>query len=210
MSVILFQGDSITDCIRQSSSPFELGMGYPAFVAGRMGLENPGKYQFYNRGVGGNRIVDLYARMKEDIINLKPDYVSILIGVNDVWHELNGKTGVAPDKFGKIYQMLLDEIKAAIPDIQIILIEPFLLRGSGTEQNYDVFRKEVTHYAEIVCDLAKANAYPCISLQAELDRLEKEAPSEYWLFDGVHPTVHFHQYIASKWIDTFQRLQYGC
>ena len=84
--VIVFQGDSITDAARIRQDPYNMGQGYPTRVAGQMGLANPGTYQFYNRGVSGDRIVDIYARMKYDIINLKPDYLSILVGVNDVWH----------------------------------------------------------------------------------------------------------------------------
>ena len=75
-------------------------------VKGQLGCEHPGKYEFINKGIGGNRIVDVYARIKIDIINLKPDYMSLLIGVNDVWHELGGRhNGVAVEKFEKIYDM---------------------------------------------------------------------------------------------------------
>ena len=88
MKTILFQGDSITDCGRGNSiSGF--GDGYAMLVTAQLGLDCPGEYTFYNKGIGGNRIVDVYARIKEDIINLKPDYMSLLIGVNDVWHEFD-------------------------------------------------------------------------------------------------------------------------
>ena len=84
--LILFQGDSITDAGRNRENDAGTGTGYPTFVKGELGLSNPGEYEFINRGISGNRIVDLYARIKADIINLKPDYMSILIGVYDVWH----------------------------------------------------------------------------------------------------------------------------
>ena len=100
---ILFQGDSITDADRRDDFNCDLGRGYPVYVAGRLGLEQPDAYQFVNRGISGNRIVDVYARIKQDIINLKPDVISFLIGVNDAWHEISGQNGVATDKFKKIY-----------------------------------------------------------------------------------------------------------
>ena len=73
-----------------------MGRGYATFVAGKLGFDNPGKYEFINRGIGGDRVVNLYTRMKCDIINLKPDVMSILIGVNDVWREFEQQDGVKP------------------------------------------------------------------------------------------------------------------
>ena len=111
MKTILFQGDSITDCGRNREMITSTGVGYPLLVKAQLGFENPGEYTFINKGISGNRIVDLYARIKADIINLKPDYISFLIGVNDVWHEFGGHNGVDADKFEKIYTMLIEEIK---------------------------------------------------------------------------------------------------
>ena len=112
MKTILFQGDSITDADRNYHDDSKRGLGYPQLVTASLGYDNPGEYSFINRGISGNRIVDVYARIKKDIINLKPDIMSILIGVNDVWHEYNPKhNGVATAKFEKIYSMLIEEIK---------------------------------------------------------------------------------------------------
>ena len=94
MKRILFQGDSITDACRSRESDDWKGMGYPTFVSGKLGYEFPNEYEFLNRGVSGNRSIDLIARIKEDMINLKPDIMSILIGVNDVWHEFGSQNGV--------------------------------------------------------------------------------------------------------------------
>ena len=88
MKTILFQGDSITDAGRARDNDANRGVGYPHLVSARLGCDNPTEFNFINRGISGNRIVDLYARIKADIINLKPDVMSILIGVNDVWHEI--------------------------------------------------------------------------------------------------------------------------
>ena len=110
---ILFQGDSITDCGRNREDFYGMGEGYPYLIKGTLGMEAPEEYEFINRGVSGNRIVDLYARIKLDIINLKPDYLCIYIGVNDTWHEISRQNGVDTKKFEMIYVMLIDEIKQA-------------------------------------------------------------------------------------------------
>ena len=99
MKKILFMGDSITDAMRDREADDYLGAGYASMVAGELGYKEPYAYQFVNRGISGNRIIDLHARIRCDMINLQPDYISILIGVNDVWHEYTRKNGVAADKF---------------------------------------------------------------------------------------------------------------
>lgn len=184
-----------------------MGLGYPAYVAGRLGMENPGKYQFYNRGIGGHRIVDIYARIKRDIINLQPDYMSLLVGVNDVWHELEEGNGVETEKFKKIYEILLDEVEAALPNLRIMLMEPFVLPGTGTKAYYSQFRKGVQERAETVRQLAEERHLPLIRFQADLNRLAETAPEGYWLYDGVHPSIYFHQYMADKWIETFRLVE---
>ena len=132
--VILFQGDSITDAGRTYDNEESLGIGYANMVQGQLGMECPGEYTFYNRGINGNRVTDVYARMKRDILNLKPDYMSILIGINDVWHELGGRCdGVDAQKYEKIYDMLISEVKEALPNIKIMILEPFVLEGEATK-----------------------------------------------------------------------------
>lgn len=206
MKTILFQGDSITDAGRIRENAFDQGKGYPAYVSARMGLENPGEYTFYNRGISGNRIVDVYARIKADIINLKPDYMSILIGVNDVWHEFGHQNGVEAEKFEKIYSMLIEEIKEALPDIKIMIMEPFVLKGSATEANFEAFKYEVEKRAAAAKRISGKYSLPFMSLQEDLNNLTKKAPNDYWLFDGVHPQITFHQYIADKWIKIFKEM----
>ena len=109
--IILFQGDSITDCGRSREVDYAMGNGYATFVGGALSAAEPYAYKFYNRGISGNRVVDLYARMKIDMINLKPDYMSILIGINDVWHELDSKNGVDAAKFEMVYDLMVSELK---------------------------------------------------------------------------------------------------
>lgn len=203
MKTILFQGDSITDTTRNRENDADLGRGYPLLVAGRMGLDAPGKYRFLNRGISGNRIVDIYARIKRDILNLRPDVVSILVGVNDVLHELEYSNGVSVQKFEKIYGMLLEEIRESLPNTKILLMEPFVLKGTVTACHYDWFTEEVGTRAKIVQELAEKFGLPFLPLQQDLNDLAKQMPENYWLSDGVHPTINFHQHIADKWIQTF-------
>lgn len=203
---ILFQGDSITDVGRVRENEAHMGGGYPLLIKSKLGFENPGKYEFVNKGISGNRIVDLYARIKMDIINLKPDVMSILIGVNDVWHEFARENGVDADKFYKIYDMLIEEVKTALPDIKIMIMEPFVLKGPATEENWDGFNAEVKKRAQMAKKIAEKHKLSYIELQKGFDQLtEKEEPT-YWLRDGVHPTEMGHEYIKNQWLEAFETL----
>ncbi len=205
---ILFQGDSITDAGRSRENNSDLGRGYPHLVEAELGYECPGEHEFINRGISGNRIVDVYARIKKDIINLKPDFMSLLIGVNDVWHE-NGDepNGVDAEKFYKIYDMLISEIKEALPGIKIVIIEPFVLKGTATEPYWEAFSQEVPKRAEKVRLIAQKHSLPIISLQDKFDEAAKKAPNEYWLWDGVHPTPKGHELIKREWIKKFREIK---
>lgn len=205
---ILFQGDSITDAGRSWNDGTNLGLGYPRLVEASLGYDEPGKYEFVNRGISGNRIVDLYARIKCDIINLKPDVMSILIGVNDVWHETgDNPNGVDNDKFFKIYSMLIEEVKEALPNIKIMILEPFVLKGCSTETNWDYFSTEVPKRAQMARKIAEKYSLPFIELQDGFDKLAKSAPNEYWLGDGVHPTAKGHEFIKRQWLKAFDTIK---
>lgn len=161
MKTILFQGDSITDAGRSRTDDINLGLGYPTLVKAELGVEEPGKYTFYNRGISGNRVVDLYARIKADFINLKPDVLSILIGVNDVWHELGGRRdGVDADKYFKVFSMLIEELKEALPETKIMILEPFVLKASSTEGEWEVFSTEVYKRAQKAKEVAENITLP--------------------------------------------------
>ena len=204
---ILFQGDSITDCGRSRNNDAELGMGYPMLIKAALGLKHPGKYEFFNRGVGGNRIPDLYARIKSDILYLKPDVLSILIGVNDVWHELAPiPNGVDANKFFKIYSLLIEEIREALPQTKILILEPFALPGSGTQEQWDYFLAETQKRAQMSRRIAERYGLTYVELQAGFDELAKMAPADTWLSDGVHPTPMGHEYIKRQWCQAFESL----
>lgn len=198
MKTVLFQGDSITDAGRCREDFNSLGYGYPLFVGCRLGLKYPGQVRCLNRGISGDRSVDVYARMKADIVNLAPDVMTLLVGVNDIWHELAVKNGTTREKYTKIYRMLLEELREALPEMKIILMEPFVLKGSATADRWEEFSTGVAERAEVVRELGREFGLKVVSFQEDLNRLEKTAPEGYWLFDGVHPTGCFHQYMADK------------
>lgn len=210
--VILFQGDSITDCGRNRNISESIGMGYPRLTVAKLGFENPGEYTFYNRGISGNRIVDLYARIKLDIINLKPDYMSILIGVNDVWHEVESKNGVDTKKFEKIYSMLIEEIKEELPDIKIMIMEPFVLRDTGTcnteemPERWEIFNSQVREKAAAAKRVAEKYNLTFIPLQQKLDEADAKLEG-YWTAEGVHPTMYGHELIMREWLDAFEKIK---
>ena len=213
MKRILFQGDSITDCGRDRKNFYSLGTGYSLLVRAHLGTECPKEYEFVNRGIGGNRIVDLYARIKADLINLRPDYLSIYIGVNDVWHEISEQNGVDTEKFEKIYCMMLDEIKAACPDVKIILIAPYVLEGvatCNTEEKPDrlqQFKVGVAEKAEACKRVAEKYRLPLIELQPIFDAALEKAPANYWTYDGVHPTANGHELIKRLWLEAFELIK---
>ncbi len=206
----LFQGDSITDANRDrdderiGSEVF--GYGYPLLFASDVLKNNKGKYEFLNRGISGDRIVDVYARIKCDIINLNPDIMSILIGVNDVWHELNEQNGVDTPKFEKVYSMIIEEIKEALPDIKIIILEPFVLYGEGSKRYYDDFRKGVEEKAAVAKRVADKYNLAFVPLMKQFDDAASDGDTKYWTTDGVHPTAAGHQLIKEELLKAFNSL----
>ncbi len=207
MKKILFQGDSITDALRSRENEIFRGSGYATLVSAALGLDQPNEFEFINKGISGNRVIDLLARVKADIINLAPDYMSILIGVNDVWHELPNKNGVDAIKYEVYYNMLIEEVKAALPDIKIMILEPFVLKGTATSTYWDDFYGEVTKRAEAAKRVAEKNHLVFVPLMDKFVEAQKSAPAEYWLFDGVHPTAMGHEIIKREWMEAFKQLE---
>ncbi len=206
MKRILFQGDSITDAGRSREDDMNRGMGYATLVTAQLGFEEPAKYEFLNRGISGNRIVDLLARIKIDMINLNPDYISILIGVNDVWHEISKENGVITEKYEMYYNMLLEELRDALPNVKIMILEPFVLKGTATEENWERFYNEVKKHAEAAKRVAIKNDVVFVPLMEKFEEALQLAPSSYWLVDGVHPTAMGHELISREWMKYFKTL----
>ena len=212
--IILFQGDSITYCIRVRESENYRGSGYATMVSGVLGAQAPYQYTFYNRGISGNRVVDLYARIRIDMINLKPDYISILVGINDVWHENSRQNGVDAEKFELVYNLMLEELKRDLPGVKIMLLEPFVLPGSATcsnEENpgrWEFFSKETKLRREATRRVAEKHNILFVPLQEMFDKANADAPADgYWLIDGVHPSAAGHELIKNAWLEAFEQLK---
>ena len=204
MKTILFQGDSITDCHRDRSNPDDLGKGYAMLAAKALEKKYPGQFRFVNRGISGNKVTDLYDRCQPDILDVKPDVMSILIGVNDVWHQKSHGAGVDIDTYLNVYGRLLRKIRKELPDTKIMLMEPFINEGSATEKDIEWFEGEVAMRSEAVQLLCAKHDVFFLSLQFDLYDLEEQHPAGYWTLDGVHPTLNFHQYMADKWVKAFE------
>lgn len=203
--IVLFQGDSITDASRNrevQDKPNELwamGLGYVKIAAGRLLADRPAdNLQIYNRGISGHRVVDLYARWKVDCLNLKPDVLSILIGVNDTWHHHNRNNGVEPKRYETIYRMMLDWTRNELPDIKLVLCEPFVLHCGAVG---DAWLPEMAERRAIVKQLATDFDAAFVPFQQMFDDAAKQAPNEHWLPDGVHPSPAGHTRMADLWLE---------
>ena len=208
---VLFQGDSITDAgrdraVTQPNDPEGLGLGYVRLCAARLLANHPG-ITILNRGISGDRINHLEARWKKDCLDLQPTILSVLIGVNDTWHGLapeNPDTPTSYDVFEETYRALLDQARHHLPDLRIILAEPFVLPCGAAKtlpmrSNLDP-RREIVHRLVAEFDAA------LVRYQAVFDDALELAPPEYWANDGVHPTLAGHRKMADAWLAAAQAL----
>ncbi len=199
--LILFQGDSITDTGRGREGlqrNGELGRGYVQMAAASLLADNPAlKLGVLNRGISGDRVTSLMARWKADCLNLKPTVVSILIGINDIWHEFGSRTGTSIDKYGRFYRELLQDTRQALPGVKLVLCEPFVTRcGVVGAEWLPVLKQQQEIVRQLVADFDAKY----IAFQGMFDNLCEKAPPDYWAADGVHPTLAGHQHMARLWI----------
>jgi lysophospholipase L1-like esterase len=202
-SVILFQGDSITDAGRDrlavgpNLKP-SLGQGYSSLIADHLlSRFSDHHLQIYNRGISGNRIQDLEWRWEEDTIRLRPDLLSILIGINDTWNHLYLGLGTSPAEFQEVFDKILKSTKEQLPEIDLILCEPFaLITGEVTEE----WSRDLALRQSGIMQLAEKNQAIYIPFQSALDQAAKEHPAQLLLHDGVHPTPLGHRVLAECWL----------
>ena len=201
---VLFYGDSITDAARNYEVLYgaeSYGWGYVKYAAEALLASGYTEEQIINKGISGNRVVDLYARIKADCWNHKPDVISILIGVNDVWHEVAAQNGVELDRFEKVYRMLIEDTKAKLPNVKMLLCEPFFLKGEATG---DARFADVYEYAKVVKKLAEEYGLFFLPLQDKLTEAAKDGDTATYLADGVHPAEAGAKLIASEWVKVFK------
>ncbi len=192
----------------EDGSVYSYGVGYTNFVVGELTCEDPTKYECINRGISGNRVVDLYARIKIDVWNHKPDVLSILIGVNDVWHEISYENGVELDRWERVYRTMIEETLERLPNIKIMILEPFILEGSATdgEERWQKFLA-VKEYAKVAKKIAEDNNLTFVPLQDKFDEAKEKFGADYYTFDGVHPLAAGARMIATEWLKAFKKLE---
>jgi lysophospholipase L1-like esterase len=203
--VILFQGDSITDAGRKrdKTNPNQasaLGSGYAMIAASGLLYNYAGKnLKVYNRGISGNKVYQLADRWDNDTFNLKPNVLSILVGVNDFWHTLvNGYKGTIKT-YRDDYKTLLDRTKQTLPDVKLIIGEPYAVIGvkSVDEKWYPAFNE----YRKAAREIAASYGAVFIPYQSIYDKAQKLAPGAYWTADGVHPTLAGARLMAHAWME---------
>jgi lysophospholipase L1-like esterase len=204
-AVILFQGDSITDGNRgRNADPnHTMGHGFAFSIASRMGADYPEMmYQFYNRGISGNKVIDLEKRWQIDTLDLKPDLLSVLVGVNDSTSMVfDWPPAVSPEKYAEIYESLLNQTKATFPEILFVLCEPFILQVGNVKDNWEKYHSDIVKRQTIVRKLALKYNAVFVGFQEVFDQACSKAPANYWIWDGVHPTVAGHELMAREWLN---------
>jgi lysophospholipase L1-like esterase len=204
---ILFQGDSITDGNRGRNEDRNhiLGHGYAFSIASRLGADYPERnLKFINKGVSGNTIKDLSNRWQQDTIDLKPDVVSILVGINDVYFLL--KTNRKPEaSFEELYRELIEDTRAKLPGVLLVLCEPFILPVGMVNENLTRWKAEIQARQKVVKKLADEYKTVFVEFQKVFTQACEKAPAPYWIWDGIHPTVPGHELMAREWLNAVSK-----
>ncbi len=208
-AVILFQGDSITDGNRgRSEDPNHImGHGYAFSIASRVGADYPEKkYHFYNRGISGNKVNDLKERWAKDTLDLKPDVLSILVGINEtVSLVLQREPVISIGKYEEIYIELLEQTLSKFPEILFVLCEPFILKVGRLKDKWEEYHSDVVQRQEIVRKLANRYDAVFVGFQQVFNKACEKASADYWIWDGVHPTVAGHELMTREWLEQVQK-----
>ncbi|ALJ00020.1 SGNH/GDSL hydrolase family protein [Rufibacter tibetensis] len=203
-STILFQGDSITDAGRnreskEFSTSKNLGGGYAMLASAELLHAHPEKnLKIYNKGISGFKVYQVAERWEDDTLALKPDVLSILIGVNDFWHTLSSGYKGTLQTYQQDYKTLLDRTKQRLPEVQLIIGEPFAVKGikAVDEKWFPAFDE----YRQAARELANQYKATFIPYQSVYEKAQKQAPGVYWTYDGVHPSLAGAKLMAEAWL----------
>ena len=198
---ILFQGDSITDGnrVRTADPNHILGHGYQFIIASGFAGHFPEcNLTFVNRGVSGNTVADLAARWQKDTLDVHPDVLSVLVGVNDVNSAMRETNRVSAERFEREYDGILAQARAANPQIKFMLCEPFILPGRANQGHWEDWQADIGKLQQVVEKLAAKYQAPVVHFQKVFDDATNRAPVPYWIWDGVHPTYAGHQLMADE------------
>lgn len=199
-ATILFQGDSITDCSRSRTNNSELGHGYAALI--RDTLHTTLKrtdIRVLNRGISGNRAIDLLGRWEEDCVSLAPDYVSILIGVNDTWRRYDSNDPTSSADFTAHMRRVI-ALTQEKTGAEILLLGPFLL---DIHNNITRMREDLIGKQEAIRLLAKETGTHYLDLDAMFRETCRDGNPADYAADGVHPTALGHARIAEAWLNVW-------
>ncbi len=206
--VFLFQGDSITDGGRSHDNDWNhvMGQSYPYLIASRMWYDYRNKnLMFYNRGISGNRVKDLEARWQKDTLDLQPDVLTILIGVNDIIAIIDNTDPVTTEQLEGSYRRILDKTKASLPNTLIVLCEPFILPLGRVDKKPEVWMTEIKKQQAIVKNLSKIYNTLFVELQKPFNDACRNLPANYWIWDGVHPMPAGHELITRLWMNEVKK-----
>ncbi len=201
---LLFQGDSITDMKwgrNEKDRNHYLGHSYVYLLASRLGVEMPeANLDFYNRGMSGHKIADLKSRWQKDAVDMQPDVLSILIGINDV--SRGGGKQVPIERWERDYRFILELSHKVNSDLKLVLLDPFVLRSGrlANETSWNRWRAEVERLCDVVARLAADYDAVHIKTQDIFDVAAESVSPEHWIWDGVHPLPQGHELIARNWL----------
>ncbi|MEK5032836.1 SGNH/GDSL hydrolase family protein [Paenibacillus sp. FSL R7-0302] len=195
--IILFQGDSITDCGRNYADASSLGVGYALMAGARLGLQYAEKnLTFLNRGISGNRAVDLQERWERDCLALKPTWVSIYIGINDTWRWYDSGQETTAAEFELSYRDLIERTREHL-DAKLVLVEPFVLPVPEDRKGW---RQDLDPKIHVVRELAREYGAVLVPLDGLFAAASVKAEPAFWAGDGVHPSPAGHALIAEAWM----------
>ena len=196
---LLFIGDSITDCDRLcEANGDELGDGYVRQVDALLRAHYPQlDVQVLNTGISGNRVTDLEARWQEDVLDLQPDYLSIMIGINDVWRHFDSPHMEQVDL--ETYTAKLEGlIQKTLPTVKgMVVMSPFFLEVNQS----DPMRMQMDRYGASAKEIAERNGIPFVDIQAAFDTWLAHKPTQLLCGDRVHPNHVGHNIIASAFLN---------
>jgi lysophospholipase L1-like esterase len=204
--VVLFQGDSITDAHRKrddndANSPSALGSGYAFIATSDLLYKHADKnLKVYNKGISGNKVYQLAERWDADCLSLKPNVLSILVGVNDFWHTLVNNYKGTIETYTNDYKALLDRTRQQFPEVKLIIGEPFAV--TGVKSVDDKWFPAFNDYRKAAREIAASYGAVLIPYQSVFDKAQKSAPGVYWTFDGVHPSLAGARLMAEAWLQT--------
>jgi lysophospholipase L1-like esterase len=202
---LLFIGDSITDMKwgrNEKDRNHYLGHSYVYLIASRLGVDMPqAKLEFFNRGHSGNRLTNLKSRWQKDVIEMKPDLLSVLIGVND--RKVEKVSAFAADQWEADYRDILTRARKANPALRIVLLDPFVLKSGWWMTKggqWETSRTQIAKMCAIVTRLTGEFDAVHVKTQEVFDAAAKTVSPEQWIWDGVHPLPQGHELIARNWL----------